>query len=199
MVSKSDIEMLEDITKETKELSDGAENLEVDTKDDYDFTLKQLGKCYEAMEFVEKMLRPQIDELYKKHKEKTGQYNGLITPIKAAIAIFKGKVAEYLLKAKQGIEAEALEAKKRLEAAGMDTGLITVNTGMSVVKDLAKEGGMALVEEWSYEVVNPDLVPREYLMLDTKRIGARVRSMKGEANIPGVKVTKTATLRRIAA
>jgi hypothetical protein len=179
------------------ELLDGAANLEVESKDDYDMAMAQMGRCYEQMETVDKVLRPEIDELFKKHRAATAEYNALIKPIKEAIGLFKTKTAEFLLRAKAALEKEAAAGKAKLEAAGINTELITTNTGMNAVKDLANQSGMSLVEEWGYEIVNPALLPREYLMPDLKKIAARVKSMKSEANIPGVKVIKTATLRRM--
>lgn len=40
---------------------------------------------------------------------------------------------------------------------------------------------------WSFEVVDPEKVPREFLIVDTKKLGQYARSMKETANVPGVK------------
>lgn len=188
---------LNKIKLEIQDMLDGATNLEVESKDDYEFAMAEMGKCYEKMELVEKLLRPEIDELFKKHRAATGEYNSMIKPLREVVGIFKDKTAVFLLKAKAELEKQAKDAKEKLEAAGIDTELITTNTGMNAVKDLANKSGMSLVEEWGYEITNPELLPREFLMPDLKKIAARVKSMKSEASIPGVLVKKTATLRRI--
>lgn len=43
---------------------------------------------------------------------------------------------------------------------------------------------------WKYEVTDPALVPREYLIVDTVKLGDVARAMKETANIPGVRVYK---------
>jgi hypothetical protein len=58
----------------------------------------------------------------------------------------------------------------------------------------AKVEGVSFMERWEFEVVDPRLVPREYLAVDEKKIGGVVRSLKGEAKIPGVRIWSTKTV-----
>lgn len=51
-----------------------------------------------------------------------------------------------------------------------------------------KARGMSFGELWSFVVVDPALVPREYLMVDESKISGVVRSMKGDTKIPGISV-----------
>ena len=51
-----------------------------------------------------------------------------------------------------------------------------------------KAAGVADRTVWKYEITNAALVPMEYRVIDEKRIGAMVRSMKADTNIPGVRV-----------
>lgn len=44
-------------------------------------------------------------------------------------------------------------------------------------------------ETWGYEVVDINLVPREWLCLDEKKVGAHARSTKGMVPITGIKFT----------
>lgn len=50
--------------------------------------------------------------------------------------------------------------------------------------------GISLVQTWKHEVVDPDLVPREYLIVDEKKIAAKVKQLEGLTDIPGVKVER---------
>lgn len=45
-------------------------------------------------------------------------------------------------------------------------------------------------EVWQFQVENPALVPREYLMVDESKIRAYVRAMKADAKIAGVRIFK---------
>lgn len=51
-----------------------------------------------------------------------------------------------------------------------------------------KIAGVSIRQNWKFEIVSPDLVPREYLIPDEKTIGARVKALKDKCQIPGVRV-----------
>jgi hypothetical protein len=51
-----------------------------------------------------------------------------------------------------------------------------------------KVSGLSYREQWRFRIVNPSLVPREYLVIDNVKIGGVVRALKGETKIPGVQV-----------
>lgn len=50
-----------------------------------------------------------------------------------------------------------------------------------------KVEGVSYRDVWEYEITDPALLPREYLMPDEKRIGSVVRAMRAETQIPGVR------------
>ncbi len=49
-------------------------------------------------------------------------------------------------------------------------------------------GNVSYRKDWKADVVNPDLVPREYLMIDTVKINRVVQASKGSIPIPGVRI-----------
>lgn len=51
-----------------------------------------------------------------------------------------------------------------------------------------KVAGVATREIWKYEIQNAASVPRDYLMVDEKKIAGVVRAMKGDTKIPGIRV-----------
>jgi hypothetical protein len=60
-----------------------------------------------------------------------------------------------------------------------------------------KVQGVSFREEWTYEVTDPAQVPREYLMVDEKKLGQVVRAMGSTCRIPGVRVySRTVTSAR---
>lgn len=48
--------------------------------------------------------------------------------------------------------------------------------------------GLSTSEKWCHVVVDERIIPREYLMVNEKKIAAVVRAMKGETRIAGVRV-----------
>lgn len=63
-----------------------------------------------------------------------------------------------------------------------------------VLPDTTKQEGISYRETWRFRVINPDLVPREFLTLDEKKIGGVVRALKSEAKIPGIEVFSEKTV-----
>jgi hypothetical protein len=49
-----------------------------------------------------------------------------------------------------------------------------------------KAQGMSVRHDWKWRVVNEDLVPRAFLMLDGVKITRHVKEHKGETQIPGI-------------
>jgi hypothetical protein len=49
-----------------------------------------------------------------------------------------------------------------------------------------KVEGISGRQVWKFRIINPALIPREYLIPDERKIGQIVRAMKGETRIPGV-------------
>lgn len=51
-----------------------------------------------------------------------------------------------------------------------------------------KVSGVSFRDEWDFEVIAPFSVPREYLQVDEKAIRAVVKALRGQTQIPGVRV-----------
>ena len=51
----------------------------------------------------------------------------------------------------------------------------------------AKAEGVSLRENWTFEIVDESLIPREYLIPDEVKIRKVVVALKDKTNIPGVK------------
>lgn len=63
-----------------------------------------------------------------------------------------------------------------------------------VPKAVPKVEGISMRENWDFEIVSESLLPRQYLMPNLVAIRQVVRGLKGNSNIPGVKVFKTSNI-----
>lgn len=75
------------------------------------------------------------------------------------------------------------EAEKLLRAALNRWVVAQKQSGVAVPME-----GVTTRTTWKYTVEDLASVPREYLMLDEKKIKAVVKAMKGETAIPGIRV-----------
>ena len=93
------------------------------------------------------------------------------------------KAAEKLQK-----QADAAAAKgktEKAEALQQAAASVIVPVIVPTVQRLA---GVSNRLTWHYEVTDVSKLPREWMSPDDKKLGAYVRSMKSETNIPGVRV-----------
>lgn len=83
-------------------------------------------------------------------------------------------------------QAEALEAQGQQEAAEAILDVPVAAAPVVVPKSVPKVEGVYETKRWTFEVVNEDLIPREYMMPDTTKIGQYARMMGDKAQMPGV-------------
>jgi hypothetical protein len=84
--------------------------------------------------------------------------------------------------ARRAVESGKVEKAVQLEQRASAVVAPTVS------REPPKIAGVSLRESWNFEITNPALLPREYLMADETRIRGVVKSMKADCVIPGVRV-----------
>lgn len=97
-----------------------------------------------------------------------------------------GRAAEA---AKLAARAAATETKAAEKAAALDERAAAVVAPV-IQREAPKVAGLSMREVWKYEVTDESKIPmtREFYSLDHKKIADRVKSLKRDANIPGVRV-----------
>lgn len=113
---------------------------------------------------------------------------------KAQELAFKNSPAE-LARAKARMEAEQAEARRRMEEEAKARMVDTAALPVTVDKVSAGEG-RTTVQTWTFRVTNEALVPRQYLILNEKAIGAVITALKDKANIPGIEAVMETSVRR---
>lgn len=98
----------------------------------------------------------------------------------AAAAGRAAEAAKLMAKAAATEERAAAKAEEATQQAAMVVAPI-------IQRETPKVPGVSAREVWTYEVIDIALLPREYTMPDDKKLGAVVRAMKGDTNIPGLR------------
>jgi hypothetical protein len=100
--------------------------------------------------------------------------------------------AEERRKAEDAQIAQAEDAKARGDEEAAEAILEEAPRPMPAPRRRAapKLAGLSARKNWTYEVVDATKIPREYLKVDTTKIGQIVRAMKQQAEktIPGIRV-----------
>lgn len=82
---------------------------------------------------------------------------------------------------------KAAAAGKVEKAAELEVQAATVVAPV-IQREAPKVTGIGERLNWKFEIIDPAAVPRNYCTPDEKKIGAVVRGLKGDTQIPGVRV-----------
>ncbi len=133
-------------------------------------------------------------------------YNPVKAAAQKAEAIWKGKITAYhteqerqialqQAKAREAADKERLrleEQAKKLDAKGKPDQAeakreVAAATPTPVFAGPPKIAGTYFKEKWVYEVEDEALIPREFWIVDHKKLGGVVEDMKGTKDITGIR------------
>jgi hypothetical protein len=123
---------------------------------------------------------------------KYGAGRTAMNPSPTSIAGFQATQRAAADAAKAEIDRVQREAEKEAQARAKATGqpVQAVVTFTAPPPAVAKTQGVGYTPEWGFKITNEALIPREYLMVDEKKIRAVVKAMKKLTNIPGVEAVE---------
>lgn len=172
-----------------------------------------LAKIKLGMRTIEDQVNVPIKKADELHKWLTGIRAKILLPWKTAEKEAKERMANYqykLMVAKREAERKQEEERRRLEEeqrrkaeaaikankpAKAEAILAKPVEPKTVVPEAPKTEKQTAVFSYTYEIVDANLIPDEFWVLDTTAIGARVRSEKLACKIPGIKVIEHASIR----
>lgn len=102
--------------------------------------------------------------------------------------------AEALRAAGQQEAATELDRQADIEQAETVAAVRELEAMAPAVAEPAKLAGVSSRSTWDFEIVDLALIPREYLLVDEKKIRGIVRALKSETNIPGIRAVESSTL-----
>jgi hypothetical protein len=137
-----------------------------------------------------------------------GWFKTPMDKLKAVESNYKNKMASFEYAERQRIRQEEAEARRRAdeERAELERRAVKaaeqgktekaeqlIERAVAVVPEAPataplKASGIGFSEQWEFEIVDAAKVPREFCMVDEKKIGQYVRAMKDTAEIPGVRI-----------
>lgn len=108
----------------------------------------------------------------------------------------QAKVEAAARKERERLEAQArkAEAAGKVEKAQQLEEQAATVVAPIIETEAPKVVGLAQRDVWKFEVTDPAAVPREFLIVDEKKLRAFVTAMKGDAKVAGVRVWSEKTL-----
>ena len=182
---------VEQIENQVATLTEGADMLAVSTRQEYEALCRQEDTAVAIKKQVEEYFGPDIKKAHELHRSLTSKRKALVDPLDKFIAVCKSVGGAYLMTEQRAKEEQQARLTAQAQEMGLDTSLVPQEAPK------AEAGaGRAIVQTWTYEVVDEKLVPRKYWVLDHGKIRADVTNFKDKADIPGVKVVQQSSVRR---
>jgi hypothetical protein len=197
-----------EVTNEITSLESFAANYAVTTPAQYEAGAADLARVKGMLKKLEETRTSITGPMNAALDKVNAFFKGPATKLKAIEQLIKGKLGAFYedqqriareqqakadedaRKERERIEAQAkkaAESGKVEKAEALQQRAATVVAPV-IVREPPKVSGMQMRDAWKFEVTNPSLVPREYLVVDEARIRKVVQALKGDANIPGVRV-----------
>ncbi|NJN63556.1 MAG: hypothetical protein HC882_00885 [Acidobacteria bacterium] len=159
------------------------QDVNVVTTDD----IEQAGAILEDVKDRYKVLKKRLDEITKPLNQALKSTRGLFAPALNGLA-----EAESILKTKIGAAKTAIE-QRRLDAAqaarrALAEGNAVIAASIEIERPPQDAAGVQFRKVWTFEVVEPERVPRDFMSIDEQKIRAFVSMHKDGAQIPGVRI-----------
>lgn len=210
---QDDQEVIE-VQTEVRTIADEARDLTIVDESTNSTALDLLSQARKYTRKIEALKKRWLDPLNAQLKLIRSDFDEMAAPAKEADQILARKTSEYRMKVAEAARKEQerlrLLAEKRqaaaaakAEAKGMEAPPVVpiVPTVVPPAKTVETDCGAKITyrKQGHFEVVDAAAVPREYLSVDEKKVGAAVRAgiATPENSIPGIRIwiTEEATVR----
>lgn len=203
---------------EVQSMMIAGENIVVNSTQDVTNATACLKGIKGLMDKVKESYDPIVDQAHKAHKEAISQRDKYLKPLQESDKKFRAAILVY----NQRLESEARErervANERLQqqAEAQKQALLEKSSEsdnewekavleekaeeikpvtVDVQKKVIEQEGLTIAQNWKYEIINEDLIPREYMTPDEIQIGKIARGQKDKASIPGVRFYSAGSVR----
>lgn len=205
---------VKEIEKKSTDIVVQAQALVVTTEEEYAAAVEFGKTIKDAMKEVEDVISPVVKKAHEAHKSAKALETKLLAPFKTAIDTVKQTGAKYqaekariaqieqaridaLAKKSEEEEKQRLldlaaeqekEGNKEVAEALLEQAEEHKQTATIIAPEKSKVAGSSVRKQWKFEIVNANLVPRQYLMVNETLIGQTVRNQKDTISIPGVRI-----------
>lgn len=196
------------VVSEARDLVTLADAYCIDTNDQYELAASDLGRIKTAQKKVEAMRKKITVPMDEAKQAVMDFFRGPAASLDHAERVLKEAMGSFQYaqrrlarEAQEKADAAAEAERKRLERqaekaaeGGKEARAQTLSDRAAAVVApvvqiaVPKVAGISAREIWKFYVTDPALIPREFLMVDEKKIGRVVRTMKSDTKIPGIRI-----------
>lgn len=171
------------------------EQLKIETQEQYDFANDLVSEVKSRAAQLEAKRKERTRPLDETKKLIMADFNEIIEPLVRFEEVVKKQMIDFLrAEQKRKDEEQArIDAAALAEAKKNNVSDVVVPIVNEEVRTVRTGGATStLKDKWEVTILNPALVPLEYLSPDPKKIQAAVD--KGVRNIPGTKIENVGSL-----
>jgi len=206
----------QEITERALTVPEQAKGIVIKSHDDYARAGEMLLVIKDLRKEIDATFDPIIKKAHEAHKEAVAQKKKVDAPLVEAEGIIKPRISawnteqerlrreeearlreiarkqeeERLLMEAIAAEEEAKANGATKEEAAQESAAIMAEpvyvAPVVVPRMVPKVAGIAMKQVWKFRIVNPAIIPREYMAVDEQKIGAVVRALKDQTRIAGV-------------
>ena len=202
------------VAKEVTTLTDQVDTFEVGNANDYEhgagmlMTIKALSKDVESKrKKITQPLDQAKQEVMDLFRPLTDALSNAERKVKQRLVAWKSeqdqiarenqrKADERARKERDRLQKQADEADEKGRGGRAEILRDRAATTIAVAPPTAapKVAGISTRPVWKFEIVDASKVPDQYKTVDEKKIGGVVRALKGDTDIPGVRVWEESTM-----
>jgi len=191
-------EVLE-IKKDVVKLNKTAQALLVQSDEDVIKATELLSKVKDRANRLEKARTFLVKPLNDHIKTINASFKALSEPLAKIEAYVKQQVVKY----RQVVEAKRVEEEKKLQEKfekkqeklkeqGKETFDLKPTIEATPIKIASKSGAITAKKVWQFEIIDETKIPREYLIVDERKIREAIRN--GVREINGVRIYETESI-----
>jgi hypothetical protein len=139
-----------------------------------------LRKAKEAEEKAERERRRLEEEAERLNKEAAKKTND-----EAALKRINKEREKLRLQAEESRRIAEAETDKAIDAAAKAEAALAP---APIIPEAPKTSGLAMRDNWCFEIMDPAAVPEEYKVIDEVKLGKDIRKVWGQIKIPGVRI-----------
>ena len=195
---KAAVEVDAEVEKSEKDgalaLREQAKKFRITSDAEFEQAGKMLVGIAEAKRRAKALFDPICSAQHAAWKVATGKRAEVLDPLEEGDRIIRGEVGKYHERKQRDAQlaavdmAEAVPQIAALEARGDYGAAAQLSEQVRAGNDAApKLDGVGFREEWDFEVVDINAVPREYLVIDEHKVGRIVKALRDATSIPGIR------------
>ena len=158
---------------------DVIDGFQIENAEHAELAKEVLSELKEKLDLVEETRTGITKPLLEAKRKVDALFKPVTTSLKSSLDTMRGRLGKYT--AQQREEAQRLLAQASQSEPEEAAALVAAS-------NRAKAEAPSVREVWRFEIEDVSKLPSQFLIPDEKAIGAVVRSQKGNAKIPGVKV-----------